>query len=52
MGIWHYYVPIDQRRRMRELDRHYRKIIDENLLKDKFSTRSSLIRANTSDYIV
>ena len=30
MGVWHYIVPIAQRRRMKELDQRYRKLVEEN----------------------
>lgn len=52
MGIWHYFVPIAQRRRMKELDQHYRRIIDENLVKNRLSIRSNLIRTQQNDYNV
>jgi signal transduction histidine kinase len=31
MGVWHYCVPIAQRRRMEEADRRYRLLVEENL---------------------
>lgn len=30
MGVWHLCVPIAQRRRMEQLDRRYRTIVEEN----------------------
>ena len=42
MGIWHYIVPIGQRKRMRELDQRYRKIVDENISQEKLEERSKL----------
>ena len=51
MGIWHYYVPIAQRRHMHELDKRHRAIIDEHASKDKLSQRSSL-NCTTADELI
>lgn len=52
MGIWHYMVPIGQRRRMRELDQRYRKIVNESISKEKVDERSSLNLTEGMDDIV
>ena len=31
MGIWHYFIPIGQRRRMRQFDNRYQQIVEEHV---------------------
>lgn len=42
MGVWHYCVPSSRRRYMKELDKRYRQIVNENISKEKLSVQSNL----------
>lgn len=52
MGIWYCCVPIAQRRRMKELDRCYKEIVNDNISKEKLLKQSNLNHKNESDFIV
>ncbi|CAF1224571.1 unnamed protein product [Adineta steineri] len=41
MGIWYYYVPISRKRQMKELEIHYRRIINESVDKNRLAIGSS-----------
>ena len=43
MGIWHYLVPIGQRREMRKLDQRYRKIVQDNLSRDESNFNENIV---------
>ena len=51
IGVWHYRVPIARRRHMKELDKRYRQIVDENISRDRSSTKLSVNHTSKSDYI-
>ena len=52
MGIWHYFVPIAQRRRMRELDQQYRRLVDKTASKEKLLEKPDFDRSRKNNDIV